>query len=64
MNLEASEMTAKEIRVEPRSFIGIELPKGWKVGVRANPFRKVAEVLKPILTQHGLKLDSVVVYDV
>lgn len=57
-------MTAREIKVEPRAFIGIELPHGWKVGVRANPNRKVAEVLKPILSQHSLKLDSVIVYDV
>lgn len=60
----STDMTAREIKVEPRAFIGIELPHGWKVGVRANPNRKVAEVLKPILSQHSLKLDSVIVYDV
>jgi hypothetical protein len=57
-------MPAREIRVEPRAFIGIELPRGWRVGVRANPTRKVSEVLKPILSQHSLKLDAVTVYDV
>ena len=62
--MEVSEITAREIKVEPRAFIGIELPHGWRVGVRANPIRRVAEVLKPILTQHSLKLDAVVVYDV
>ena len=64
LNIEVSEMNAREIKVEPRSFLGIELPLGWRVGVRANPNRKIAEVLKPILTQHSLKLDAVIVYDV
>jgi len=63
VNMQVTDMTAREIKVEPRAFIGIELPHGWKVGVRANPNRKVAEVLKPILSQHSLKLDAVVVYD-
>lgn len=62
--MQATDMTVREIKVEPRAFIGIELPHGWKVGVRANPNRKVAEVLKPILSQHSLKLDAVIVYDV
>jgi len=57
-------MAAKEIRVEPRAFIGIELPRGWRVGVRASPTRKISEVLKPILAQHSMKLDAVTVYDV
>ncbi|CAG7824383.1 unnamed protein product [Allacma fusca] len=64
LNVEVSEMSAREIKVEPRAFLGIELPLGWRVGVRANPNRKIAEVLKPILTQHSMKLDSVVVYDI
>jgi len=64
LNMEVSEITAREIKVEPRAFIGIELPHGWRVGVRANPARKVAEVLKPILAQHSLKVDAVVVHDV
>lgn len=61
---DASDMTAKEIRVEPRAFVGIELPRGWRVGIRSHPFRKVAEILKPILSQHAIKLDSVIVFDV
>jgi regulator of G-protein signaling len=61
--MEVSEMISREIRVEPRAGVRIELPAGWIVGVRANPVRKLSEVLKPILNQHKLKLDAVVVYD-
>lgn len=62
--MDVTDLTAREIRVEPRAFIGIELPQGWKVGLRANPSRKVAEVLKSILAKHSLKLDGIVVYNV
>nr|XP_032806095.1 regulator of G-protein signaling 12-like isoform X3 [Petromyzon marinus]XP_032806096.1 regulator of G-protein signaling 12-like isoform X3 [Petromyzon marinus] len=61
MEQESSSLAMREIRLEPRTLFRLDLvPINRSVGVKAKPTKAVTEVLKPIVTKYGMKLEDLV----
>ncbi|CAB3362545.1 Hypothetical predicted protein [Cloeon dipterum] len=58
---ESSVLSGKEVRVEQRVVFRLDLPSKKTLGVRAKASKTLAEVLKPILNKHNLKLENAIV---
>ncbi|XP_059488201.1 regulator of G-protein signaling loco isoform X3 [Neocloeon triangulifer] len=58
---ESTVLSGKEVRVEQRVVFRLDLPSKKTLGVKAKASKTLAEVLKPILNKHGLKLENATV---
>ncbi|KAG8236670.1 hypothetical protein J437_LFUL014398 [Ladona fulva] len=50
---------SREVRVERRVIFRVDLPSRKTIGVKSNPDRSLAQVLRPILHKYGYPLESV-----
>ena len=50
--------------MEQRVLFRVDLPSQKTIGVKAKPNRLTCDVLKPILSKYGCKLDNVHVFEV
>ncbi|CAG0891052.1 unnamed protein product [Darwinula stevensoni] len=61
--LDCASLACQDIRVEARVLIQVDLPSGGKsMSLKAAPGRRLAEVLRPVLANLGLKVDQLVAY--
>ncbi|XP_037090830.1 regulator of G-protein signaling loco-like [Pollicipes pollicipes] len=62
-SIDSRRLGCKEIRMEQRVLFRVDLPNHKTIGVKAKPNRQACEVLKPILSKYGFKLEAVHVFE-
>ncbi|KAK2706206.1 regulator of G-protein signaling loco-like isoform X2 [Artemia franciscana] len=58
---DSSVLGCKEVRVEQRSLVHVDLPGGKNISIKAKPERILSDLLKSVLHKYGLKLDLVTI---
>lgn len=64
LNKDSTVLGGYEVRLERMVLFSLYLPSRKTVIVKAKPHKLVSEVLKPILSKYGLKLDLMVIHKV
>ncbi len=57
-----STLGSKEIRLDRRILIRLEMPNRKVIGIKAKPNRPVRDVFRPILNKYGYKLENMVIH--